>query len=61
MLVTRLDDDRKITREINVIDLEIDGMTYKITEEYGMLRIHSKSSKIHIVPHSANEISIHQT
>jgi hypothetical protein len=58
MKLTRLNNDKNLDKVVLVMELELKNRHYRLTEEYGMLRIHAKQSNIKIIPHCANEISV---
>ena len=59
MKVTRLGSSKNMHNEVNIIDVEIEGKSYRLTHQNdGRLRIHANDGNIAVNPCCANEIDI---
>ena len=57
MKIKRIDSDRT-EKEVERIEIEIDGIKYTLTDRFGELKIHSQSDEIIVKPCCANEVVV---
>ena len=57
MKIKRIDSDRT-EKEVERIEIEIDGIKYTLTDRFGELKVHAHSDAIFMIPCCANEVVI---
>ena len=57
MKIKRIDSDRT-EKEVERIEIEIDGIKYTLTHRFGELKIHSHSDAVFLIPCCANEVVV---
>lgn len=59
MKITRLGKNKDDVHEnVSLIDIEIDGQSYRLTERFGKLNIQSSTNSIAVFPCVANVIEV---
>jgi hypothetical protein len=58
MLITRIDSDKEISEEAEIVILKLDGIRYEFQEYFGRLRLHVHGSSVDVMPGCANVITI---
>lgn len=59
MIIMRVDNDRSCYREVKVLDIEIKGTNFRLTEQYGELLVHLRDGEPMLIhPCCSNEVRI---
>ncbi len=58
MKINRVDNEKEKAEEVRRIEVEIEGVRYTITEDFGRLRIHVHGNKLDVMPCCANQITV---
>lgn len=58
MKITRINQEKGLSQDVKTVDIQIGIDVYRMTEEFGKMRIHLREGSIAINPGCANEILI---
>ena len=58
MILNRVDGEKKLNKEVETLDIKVNGKRFRLTERFGKLRIHASDGYIEINPCCANEIDV---
>lgn len=58
MKISRINNEKNLEKEVDRIQININGKRFTLTESFGELHIHAHSDCINVKPCCANEIKI---
>ena len=59
IIINRINGERELNKQVERIEISIDGVKYTLTDRCGTLRIHAHDGALIVEPACANEVCVY--